>query len=314
MSEQAILEQNDQDPIPEGQAEAEMRDQITEKAKAKVEAESKAIAKDIAKQDAAIAHKFVSLGERCHKFLIKAKAVGYSAKEARGMLEADILVATRVDWSKEITRAIKVYHVHAYYGEGVLSLPLDMQKALSSFMEEDEETGEWGPEGKFADKVQKLYDQVTNGKKRTMTAQEFRANLNLIKRPNSASKPELSDSGSRPEVSPAGEKPESEPLGDLGVPPISSGNKTAPGLAAVQASKVLCETSDDITSSRMLGQKLTIEQATEVFLGMIDGIKSDENRRRAADNWDHVRAIIDGVTPVMNAMFPSPQQQSRKSA
>ena len=290
----------------DGQGEAKDREVKLEAAKRKLEVESKAIADEIAKQDSAAGHKFLKLGERCHKFLAKAVAVGFTSKDARGMLEADILIATRVDWSKEISRAIKVYHVHCHFGYTVLSLPLDMVKALSTFIHEDSTTGEWGLVSRYADPVTKLYDRVTNGKGKRLTAQEFRAELNRISNPNRTIAG--GDTGKdKSSASPAGDKGQ-----DLGRPPIDMpvGAKTNPGNATISILKTLAQSEDETTSAHMLGQKLDSDLIVAIFAGFCDRISQDEDKELAAADWRYLFEELEPLFAKMHAAFPDKQRQA----
>lgn len=293
-------------PESAGQAEVKERDIKLEAAQQRVSEESKAIAQEIAKQDSAAGQKFLKLGEKCWKFLQKAKAAGYLVKDARGMLEADILEATRVNWSKEITRAIKVYHVHAHFGETALGLPLDMVKALSTFIQEDPKTGEWGIMSKHADAIGKLYSRVVNGKSKRMTAEEFRGELNRITNPNAAPGAG-SGRGRKGAFSPAGENAK-----DLGRPPIEApvGEKTNPGNTAVAVLKNISQAEDQTAACNAIGQKMGIEAVIEVVAGFCEGLLQAEDRIQAAADWSYLRSELDKRFSLLNTTFPVKQRKS----
>ena len=304
------------EPKPEsaGQAEVKDRDLKLEAAQQRVLSESKAIAKELAKQDTAAGQKFVKLGEQCWKFLQKAKAAGYLVRDARGMLEADILEATRVNWSKEITRAIKVYHVHCYFGESALSLPLDMVKALSTCVQEDPKTEEWGIIPRYADAVTKLYARVVNGKGKRLTAEEFRGELNRITNPNAspgaASGPGVT--GTRSPAQGVHAREAGEMGADLGRPPIETpvGVRTSPGDAAVAVMATLSLTADQTVACKVLGQRACMEIVLDIMDGYCEGLLQVDDRVQAAADWHYVRAELTKQFLLLDAKFPPKQRKT----
>lgn len=295
MSEQAAEQKRE--TLPEGQAKAKERDVKLDAAKARVEVEAKAIAEMILKEDSAAGHKFLKLGEKCWKYTLKADAAGYNRKDSRGMLEAEILLAVRVDYSKEITRAIKVYHTHAILGEGVLGLPLDMVKALSTFVQEDQQTGEWGLDPRHADAVTKLYNRVINGKGKRLTAKDFRAELNRIVNPNVTSATSKSD-----RVSPAGERSV-----DLGVPPIRplQGSAASPGNTAIAITKALEQAEDELAACRVAGQKLALDNLIAIVAGFAEGLLQEEDLSQAEADWDYFTDELEPYFSKVRARFGS---------
>lgn len=289
----------------EGLAEATERDSKVEAAQQKVEEEAKAIAADIAKYEGQAGQRFLKLGERCHKFIKRAEAAGYNADDARAMLSQEILLATRQDWSKEIPRLIKSHHVHALLGDGVLGLPLDMVKAISTHVQEDRETGEWGLNPKHADGIKKLYNKVTNGKGKRLTVTDFRAELNRIISPDGG--PRYAKGSS----SPAGET-------NLGQPPIPTAVTTeprkssSPGSSALQAIHTLQQSDDQAAAFNLFGQKLPGDNLIEVFAGFFMALMGNENREHAAQEWAVVIHALDSRLPGLRDLFGP--WQSRRSA
>jgi len=255
----------------------------------RVENEAKSLAKEAAVYESSAGHRTLKFGEKFHKFLLHAKDAGYALKDARGMLESEILLATRVDWSSEITRSIRVYHTHCHFGDTSLGLPLDMLKALSTFVREDEKTGDWGLNPKHGEAVTKLYNRTVSGKGKRLTAQEFRAELHRIV---------------TPPATPARPSPAGDGVIDLGRPPVES-----PG-PVLEALQVLASSPGDVKAATVLGQGMDVDGLVAVFVGFCKSIMALEDKEQAAADWKYLYGEVASTIEAMHGRFPIRHKKS----
>lgn len=290
----------------EGQAEIKERELVITKVKEGVETEARAIAEDIKKHEGSALHRFLALGERCWRYMEQARAAGYRDSDARTLLDSEIYAVTGVHWLKEIGRAIKTYQANVHYGERILRLPLDAHKALGSVMAEDEKTGNWHPKPEIADSIKNLVKKATAGKK-TMPCDAFRSELNKITNPRGEGKASRTGAKGVPKGdSPAGEK-------EMDLPPAQPRSLSA-GAAALAVLDVIEHSESDADACNMLGQRLSVEQISEVFAGLVARLRGLEDRRKAADDWGHMWAVIERHLTTLQALFPSAGSDRKRSA